>query len=127
MDQKSGECMNDMVYGETGQTPICLDAKISSLRFWIRLTRMENAERLPRKAYNMVVNIHNNGKKCWASSLCMNLMMYSFGYVWINQGVQNVNWFLCVFKKRNSDCWSGKAEMTESKRATGTLSTVRSS
>ena len=127
MDQKSGECMNDMVYGETGQTPICLDAKISSLRFWIRLTRMENAERLPRKAYNMVVNIHNNGKQCWASSLCMNLMMYSFGYVWINQGVQNVNWFLRVFKKRNSDCWSGKAEMTESKRATGTLSTVRSS
>ena len=63
-------------------------------------------ERLPRKAYNMLVNIHNNGKQCWASALHVNLMMYGFGYVWINQCVQNVNWFLRVFiKERISDCW----------------------
>ena len=77
---------NDM---ETGRTPICSDTKISSRRFWLRFTRMEN-ERLPRKSYNMLVNIHNNGKQCWASTLRMNLMMYGFGYVWINQGVQKI-------------------------------------
>ena len=32
--------------------------------------------------------------------------MYGFGYVWANQGVQNVNWFLRVFRERITDCWS---------------------
>ena len=31
--------------------------------------------------------------------------MYGFGYVWANQGVQNVNWFLRVFRERITDCW----------------------
>ena len=61
MDQKSGECKwiekahlfapktpNDTVYGETGRTPLHLDAKVSSIRSWLKLMRME-AERLPRK------------------------------------------------------------------------------
>ena len=45
---------NEMVYGETGRVPLRLDAKISSLRFWLRLTGMED-ERLPRKANNMLI------------------------------------------------------------------------
>ena len=45
-----------MVYGETGRTPLHLDTKGSSTRFWLRLRRME-AERLPRKAYNMLMYI----------------------------------------------------------------------
>ena len=53
---------NDMVYGETGRTPLHLDAKVSSIRFWLRLMRME-AGRLPRKAYNMLANVHNNGRQ----------------------------------------------------------------
>ena len=27
----------DMLYGETGRTPLHLDAKVSSIRFWLRL------------------------------------------------------------------------------------------
>ena len=95
---------NDMVYGETGRTPLHLDAKVSSIRFWLRLLRME-AGRLPRKAYNMLANVHNNGRQCWVSAVHGNLMMYGFGYVWANQGVQNVNWFLRVFRERITDCW----------------------
>ena len=95
---------NDMVYGETGRTPLHLDAKVSSIRFWLRLMRME-AGRLPRKAYNMLANVHNNGRQCWVSAVHGNLMMYGFGYVWANQGVQNVNWFLRVFRERITDCW----------------------
>ena len=95
---------NDMVYGETGRTPLHLDAKVSSIRFWLRLMRME-AERLPRKAYNMLANVHNNGRQCWVSAVHRNLTMCGFGYVWANQGVQNVNWFLRVFKERITGCW----------------------
>ena len=86
-----------MVYGETGRTPLHLVTKGSSTRFWLRLRRME-AERLPRKAYNMLANVHNNGRQCWVSAVHGNLMMCGFGYVWANQGVQNVNWFLRVFR-----------------------------
>ena len=32
-------------------------------------------------------------------------MMYGFGYVWANQGVQNVNWFLRAFRERITHCW----------------------
>ena len=90
----SPQTPHDMVYGETGRAPLHLDAKVSSIRFWLRL-RME-AERLPRKAYNMLANVHNNGRQCWVSAVHRNLMMYGFEYVWANQGVQNVNWFLCI-------------------------------
>ena len=71
---------NDMVYGETGRTPLHMDAKVSSIRFWLRLMRME-AERLPRKAYNMLVSVYNNGRQCWVSAVHRNLMMYGSGYV----------------------------------------------
>ena len=42
--------------------------------------RME-AERLPRKADNMLANVHINGRHCWVFAVRRNLMMYGFGYV----------------------------------------------
>ena len=53
---------NDTAYGERGSTAMHLDAKVSSIRFWFRLMRMEN-ESLPRKAYNMLVIIHNSRER----------------------------------------------------------------
>jgi len=53
----------------------------------------------------MLANVHNSGRQCWVSAVHRNLMMYGFGYVWANQGVQNVNWFLHVFRERITDCW----------------------
>ena len=86
---------NDMVYGETGRTPLHMDAKVSSVRVWLRLIRTED-ERLPRKSYNEVVNVHNNGRQCWVSAVHMNFMMWG-EYVWGNQSVQNVNcFFVCI-------------------------------
>ena len=37
-------------------------------------------------------------------------MMYGFGYVWTNQVMQSVNWFLHVFKKRITDCWKQRLD-----------------
>ena len=92
---------NDMVYGETGRTPLHMDAKVSSIRFWLRLMRME-AERLPRKAYNMLVSVYNNGRQCWVSAVHRNLTMYGFGYVWANQGVQKCKLvFACIQRTYN--------------------------
>ena len=32
-------------------------------------------------------------------------MAYGFGYVWVNQGVQNTKRFLKIFEQRATDCW----------------------
>ena len=68
---------NDMVYGETGRTPLHLDAKVSSIRFWLRLMRMTTRESLQHAS----VNVYKNGRQCWVSAVHGNLMMYGFGYV----------------------------------------------
>ena len=69
--------------------------------------RME-AERLPRKPYNMLANVHMNGRHYWVFAVRRNLMMYGFGYMRKNQGVQNVTVFA-----------GGKDGMTESTNVTG--------
>ena len=44
---------NDMVYGETGRHPLYVFSYASCIKYWLRLTRMDNT-RLPRMAYNML-------------------------------------------------------------------------
>ena len=53
---------NDPVYWATGRTPLHPDAKVSSICFWLRRMRMGN-ERLPRKAYKMLVNMYTQQRK----------------------------------------------------------------
>ena len=39
--------------------------------------------------------MRNNGRQYWVSAVHMNFMMWD-EYVWANQSVQNLNWFLCI-------------------------------
>ena len=95
---------NDIVYGETGKISLKIRARTNVIKYWLRLTRMENA-RLPRKAYDMLCSIHNKGKHCWVSEVQIHLASYGFAFVWLNQGVEDINQFLRVYKERLSDCW----------------------
>ena len=94
---------NDMVYGETGRVPLSIDAKSNAIRYWIRLTRMEDS-RLPKKAYNMLIQLDRLNQRCWVTDI-RRLALHGFGYVWLNGGVQNVRGFLRQFKQRLIDCW----------------------
>jgi hypothetical protein len=96
---------NDMVYGETGRHPLYVFTYISCIKYWLRLTSMENF-RLPKKAYNMQLALHNSGKVCWVSQVREVLYTFGFGFVWENQGVQTRNVFIRVFKQRLIDCHS---------------------
>lgn len=93
---------NDIVYGETGRYPLYIFTYVACIKFWLRVTRMESF-RLPRKAYDMLLSLHNSGVKCWATSVCDCLYSLGFGYVWENQGVQSPDSFLKVFKQRLVD------------------------
>ena len=56
--------------------------------------------RLPFKAYRMLLHLHEQNKKTWASFVCYVFYKYDFGEVWVNQGVGNEKAFLKEFKER---------------------------
>ena len=46
---------NDLVYGEVGRFPIQINASVCCMKYWLKLTRMEE-HRLPLRAYKMLLN-----------------------------------------------------------------------
>ena len=49
------------------------------------------------------------GKRNWASSVRCKLYQYGFGFVWLNQGVEEMNQFLHVFRERLIQFVDGKS------------------
>jgi len=94
---------NDFVYGETDRYPIYLNAAVKCIRYWFKLLIMD-ADRLPYKAYRMLFLMDEKGKRNWVSNVRCKLYQYGFGYVWLNQGVSDVDCFLQVFRERLIDC-----------------------
>ena len=60
--------------------------------------------RLLYRAYKMLSVLDVRGKKTWVSGIREELYNYGFGYVWLNQGVENINGFLRNFRQRLIDC-----------------------
>ena len=108
---------NDFVYGKLDRYPIDINSIGNCLRFWLKLTQMD-CQRIPRKAYNMLVNLDEKGKITWVTNVRVCLFQYGFGFVWVNQGVGDVKSFLKMFKERLIDCrWQNWQEhIQESQR-----------
>ena len=53
--------LNDLVYGEAGRFPIQINASVRCIRYWLKLTRMEE-HRLPLRTYQMLLNLDQKGK-----------------------------------------------------------------
>ena len=94
---------NDLVYGETNRYPIFLNSAIKCIRYWLKVTRM-NDSRLPYKAYKMLYDLDSRGKSNWVSNIRFKLYQYGFGYVWLNQGVERIHQFLNTFRERLIQC-----------------------
>ena len=92
-----------LIYCETGRHPLYIQTYTRCIKYWLKITRMEET-RIPKKAYKMLYGLHCKDKKNWASDICFTLYRYGFGYVWENQGVQQVNNFVSVFRQRLHDC-----------------------
>ena len=67
-------------------------------KVWLRILKMPPC-RLPFKAYKMLLHLHEQNKRTWASSVCYALYKYEFGDVWVNQGVGDGKAFLKEFKE----------------------------
>eukprot|EP00745_Piridium_sociabile_P037736 TRINITY_DN6881_c0_g1_i1.p1 TRINITY_DN6881_c0_g1~~TRINITY_DN6881_c0_g1_i1.p1 ORF type:complete len:302 (+),score=4.84 TRINITY_DN6881_c0_g1_i1:89-907(+) len=105
---------NELVYGETGRYPIYINSSVQCVRYWLKMLRMDN-DRLPFKAYKMLLGLESRGKKSWVSCIRDFLFQNGFGFVWINQGVENVNVFLKELRQRLVDNrWQGWDENIQS-------------
>ena len=58
---------NKMVYGEFGRYPLFV-AYVRCIKYWFLLLYMEQS-RLPNRAYRMLVNLDENGEKCWTTEV----------------------------------------------------------
>ena len=64
------------------------------------VSKRMSPHRSPFKAYRMLLHLHEQNKKTWASSVCYVLYKYDLGEVWVNQGVGNEKAFLKESKER---------------------------
>ena len=61
---------NDLVYGETHRYPLYVNSAVRCIRYWLKLTRMEESK-LPNKAYRMLYILDELGKRNWASNVLL--------------------------------------------------------
>eukprot|EP00745_Piridium_sociabile_P024691 TRINITY_DN39152_c0_g3_i6.p1 TRINITY_DN39152_c0_g3~~TRINITY_DN39152_c0_g3_i6.p1 ORF type:complete len:696 (-),score=54.33 TRINITY_DN39152_c0_g3_i6:199-2037(-) len=101
---------NKMVYGDLGRYPLYINSYVACLRYWFKLIQMDN-DRLPYKAYMMLLELDRVGKNCWATKVRDILCETGFNIVWLQHGVGNVKEFLIIFKQRIVDMfiqdWNG--------------------
>ena len=93
---------NKLVYGELGRYPLFVNSTLRTIRYWLRLLEMD-ANRLPKQCYQMLHNLAENNKKCWATDIRDILCTTGFQFAWTNQGVGNKRTFLSAFKQRLID------------------------
>ena len=60
----------------------------------------------------MSVNFDEIGKQCWATAVRELLCKTGFYFVWLQQGVGDVNSFLYVFKQRLLDMFARSGLLT---------------
>ena len=89
---------NDLVYGETNRQPLFVNSAVSCIQYWLKLTRME-ASKLPNKTYMMLHVLDERGERNWASNVRCKLYQYGFGFVWLNQGAEQITSFYMLFVK----------------------------
>ena len=110
------KALNNMIYGELGRYPLFVNSSVRCLQYWFRLLEMDQ-NRLPKQAYKMLVNMDENGKRCWATEIREILSKCGFYFVWLQQGVGNVSSFMRTFKHRLLDMykqeWSGTIQEKE--------------
>ena len=95
---------NVLVYGETGRYSLRINIAIKCIKYWLRVIKMQH-HRLPFKAYKMMLYLHEQNKRTWASDVCFFLHEHGFQNVWENQGVGDENLFLKTLKDRLIDAF----------------------
>jgi hypothetical protein len=98
----SKQTPNDLVYSETNRYPIHICSAVRCIKYWLKILRMD-VQRLPYRSYRMLYELDAKGKRNWATKVKLKLVESGFDFVWINQGVEDISWFLRIFRERLID------------------------
>ena len=93
---------NKMINGDFGRYPMFVTSTIRCVKYWLRVINLPD-ENLPKKAYNMLLYLHDLGKKTWTYRVKELLCRNRFGDVWLQQNVEHLNRFVSIFKQRLLD------------------------
>lgn len=96
----SSRTPNDIVLGELGVIPLYAQYTLRCIKFWLKIVMSQG---YINSSYNMLKLLDENGKRNWVSYVKNILISNGFGYVWLAQGVNNVNHFMYIFKQRMID------------------------
>ena len=109
----------DLVYGETGRYPLSVNVKLKCVKYWLRIIKLP-CDRLPFKAYKMLLGMLDQNRNSWASSMCFLLHSHGCDDAWINQGVGDEKAFLGCLRERLIDNfkqeWSDKINQRSNDR-----------
>ena len=104
------------MYAETGRSPLYISFKISSLKYWFKLLKLDNS-RICKQAYESLLLLCEEGKENWVTQIKRLLEVNGFGIVWLSKGVGCEKTFLKEFKLRLIDCfhqnWHEKISSSE--------------
>ncbi|XP_067654422.1 uncharacterized protein [Haliotis asinina] len=96
-----------MVYGECGRFPLHIFQQTRVIKYWIKLLNM-SSHRLPKKCYEMMLLLHENGKQNWVSEVKNLLFSTGFHNLWYDQKVFAPSLFLNTFTQRLKDIYQQK-------------------
>ena len=86
------------VYGELGRYPLFITATVRFIKYWLKLL-MQQDNFYSRKAYKMLLALHNRGKTTWVSLVKLVLCTNGFEQVWLF-GCGNVKPFIKELEER---------------------------
>jgi exonuclease III len=72
---------NLAVLGEMGRFPIVILQHVKLFKYWLRLVQLDN-DKLVKKAFNVLYQLHRCGFYSWASKIFKLLEFYNLEYVW---------------------------------------------
>ena len=114
---------NCFVYGEVGVFPLSIERKMRVIKYWLKLTRMnESTNCYIKMIYNelLLLSVQDPSVTTWATLVKDMLQRSGFGHYWLQQRVQNEEKFLTMFKQRLQDMymqdWRGEVSITSDHR-----------
>ena len=95
---------NNFIYGELGRLPLKLQRLPCIIKYWIKITRTDDRKYIKLVYKQMLNDINTNDETTnWTSKIKNLLNTMGFGYVWLNQGVENEHMFMNIFRQRIQD------------------------
>ena len=99
----SARTPNMLVYKELNRYPLQIDTKTRVLKYWNKILELEDS-RIPKQAYRRDLKDINK-ERGWAGEIKKDIEKNGYGYIWLNQGTNNMKGWIKSYKQRIIDCF----------------------